>query len=107
MATTPKATGKIRIRLKAFDHKVADLSAKQIVDIATRTGAKVNGPIPLPTRRTLYSVVRAPSQYKNSQEQFESRVHKRIIDVLDPTPQTIDRLMSLNLPAGCDVEIKM
>ena len=106
MATAPKATGKIRIRLKAFDHKVADLSAKQIVDIAARTGAKVSGPIPLPTRRTLYSVVSAPAQY-NSQEQFETRVHKRIIDVLDPTAQTIDRLMSLNLPAGCDVEIKM
>jgi small subunit ribosomal protein S10 len=107
MATATKATGKIRIRLKAFDHKVADQSAKQIVDIAARTGARVNGPIPLPTSRTLYSITKSPHKYKESKDQFEAKVHKRIIDVLEPTPQTIDRLMSLNLPAGCDVEIKM
>jgi small subunit ribosomal protein S10 len=107
MATQATPTGKIRIRLKAFDHRVADQSAKQIVDVASQTGVQVNGPIPLPTRRTLYSVTRSPHKYKESKEQFESKVHKRIIDVLNPTPQTMDKLMSLNVPAGCDIEIKM
>ncbi len=100
-------TGKIRIRLKAFDHKVADQSAKQIADVAARTGAKVMGPIPLPTRRTLYSVTKSPHKYKESKEQFETKVHKRIIDVVDPTPQTMDKLMNLNVPAGCHVDIRM
>lgn len=105
----PAASGKqrIRIRLKAYDHKVIDQSAKQIIDTAIRTGATVAGPIPLPTKRTLYTVVKSPHVYKKGREQFEMRVHKRIIDVLEPTPKTIDSLMNLSLPAGCDAEIKM
>ena len=98
---------RIRIRLKAYDHKVIDQSAKQIVDTALRTGANISGPIPLPTKRTLYTVVKSPHVYKKGREQFEMRVHKRLIDVLDPTPKTIDSLMNLSLPAGCDAEIKM
>lgn len=108
-AEAPAASGKqrIRIRLKAYDHKVIDQSAKQIVDTALRTGATIAGPIPLPTKRTLYTVVKSPHVYKKGREQFEMRVHKRLIDVLDPTPKTIDSLMNLSLPAGCDAEIKM
>ncbi|OGL31137.1 30S ribosomal protein S10 [Candidatus Saccharibacteria bacterium RIFCSPHIGHO2_12_FULL_41_12] len=98
---------RIRIRLKAYDHKVIDQSARQIVDTAIRTGAKVSGPIPLPTKRTTYTVVKSPHVFKKGREQFEMRVHKRLIDVLEPTPKTIDSLMNLNLPAGCDAEIKM
>lgn len=98
---------KIRIRLKAYDHKVIDQSAKQIVDTALRTGATIAGPIPLPTKKTTYTVVKSPHVYKKGREQFEMRVHKRIIDVLEPTPKTIDSLMNLSLPAGCDAEIKM
>ena len=98
---------RIRIRLKAYDHKVIDQSAKQIVDTALRTGATISGPIPLPTRRSTYTVIRAPHVYKNSREQFEMRIHKRLIDITEPTPKTIDALMSLSLPAGCDAEIKM
>ncbi len=98
---------RIRIRLKAYDHKIIDQSAKQIIDTVTRTGSKVAGPIPLPTRKTTYTVVKAPAQYKKGREQFEMRVHKRLIDVLEPTPKTIDSLMNLSLPGGCDAEIKM
>ena len=98
---------RIRIRLKAYDHKVIDQSAKQIVDTAIRTGANLSGPVPLPTRRTSFTVVKSPHVYKKGREQFEMRVHKRLIDVLDPTPKTIDSLMNLSLPAGCDAEIKM
>ncbi len=104
------ATGnkqRIRIRLKAYDHKVIDQSSKQIVDTAIRTGAKISGPIPLPTRTTKYTVVRSPFVYKKSREQFEMRTHKRLIDVFDPSAKTIDSLMNLSLPAGCDAEIKM
>ncbi len=105
----PAATGKqrIRIRLKAYDHKVIDQAAKQIVDTALRTGAVIAGPIPLPTKKTLYTVIKSPHVYKKGREQFEMRVHKRLIDVFDPTPKTIDSLMNLSLPAGCDAEIKM
>lgn len=105
----PEASTKqrIRIRLKAYDHKVIDQSAKQIVDTALRTGATIAGPIPLPTRRTVYTVVKSPHVYKKGREQFEMRIHKRLIDVLEPTPKTIDNLMNLSLPAGCDAEIKM
>lgn len=106
----PKPEGpkqRIRIRLKAYDHKVIDQSAKQIVDTAIRTGANVAGPVPLPTRRTSFTVVKSPHVYKKGREQFEMRVHKRLIDVLEPTPKTIDSLMNLSLPAGCDAEIKM
>src|SRR6476659_9964553 len=104
----PEVNGKqrIRIRLKAYDHKVIDQSAKQIVDTALRTGATLAGPIPLPTRRSTYTVIKSPHVYKKGREQFEMRVHKRLIDVFDPTPKTIDSLMNLSLPAGCDVEIK-
>ncbi len=98
---------RIRIRLKAYDHKVIDQSAKQIIDTALRTGAQISGPIPLPTRRSSYTVVRSPHVYKKSREQFEMRVHKRLIDISEPTPKTIDSLMNLSLPAGCDAEIKM
>jgi small subunit ribosomal protein S10 len=106
---TDEPTGKqrIRIRLKAYDHKVIDQSAKQIVDTALRTGASIAGPIPLPTKKTLYTVVKSPHVYKKGREQFEMRVHKRLIDVFEPTPKTIDSLMNLSLPAGCDAEIKM
>lgn len=98
---------RIRIRLKAYDHKVIDQSAKQIVDTALRTGANIAGPIPLPTRKSTFTVVKSPHVYKKGREQFEMRVHKRLIDITEPTPKTIDSLMNLSLPAGCDAEIKM
>ena len=98
---------KIRIRLKSYDHKIIDQSAKQIVDTAIRTGATIAGPIPLPTRKTKFTVVKSPHVFKKGREQFEMRVRKRLIDVFEPTPKTIDSLMNLSLPAGCDAEIKM
>lgn len=98
---------RIRIRLKAYDHKVIDQAAKQIVDTALRNGAVIAGPIPLPTRRSTYTVVKSPHVFKKGREQFEMRTHKRLIDVQDPSPKTIDALMNLSLPAGCDAEIKM
>ncbi len=108
VAEAPKpGMQRIRIRLKAYDHKVIDQSAKQIVDTALRNGAKIAGPIPLPTRKSTFTVVKSPHVYKKGREQFEMRVHKRLIDVLEPTPKTIDSLMNLSLPAGCDAEIKM
>ncbi|MGC8603035.1 MAG: 30S ribosomal protein S10 [Desulfomonilaceae bacterium] len=97
---------KIRIRLKAYDHKLLDQSAAEIVDTAWRTGAKVAGPIPLPTRIQKYCVLRSPHVDKKSREQFEIRVHKRLIDILEPTQQTLDALMKLDLSPGVDVEIK-
>lgn len=106
-ADKPAGKQRIRIRLKAYDHKVIDQSAKQIIDTALRTGATVAGPIPLPTKRSLYTVVKSPHVFKKGREQFEMRVHKRLIDVFEPTPKTIDSLMNLSLPAGCDAEIKM
>ena len=98
---------KIRIRLKAYDHKLLDQSASDIVDTANKTGAKVVGPIPLPTNINKYTVLRGPHIDKKSREQFEVRTHKRLIDILDPTPQTVDALMKLELAAGVDVEIKL
>ncbi|HHU75431.1 MAG TPA: 30S ribosomal protein S10 [Firmicutes bacterium] len=98
---------KIRIRLKAFDHELLDQSARKIVDTASRTGASVSGPVPLPTEKTVYTVIRAPHKYKDSREQFEMRTHKRLIDIIDPTPATVDALMRLDLPAGVDIEIKL
>jgi small subunit ribosomal protein S10 len=98
---------RIRIRLKAFDHKVIDQAAKQIVDTALRTGATIAGPIPLPTDRSTFTVIKSPHVYKKGREQFEMRVHKRLIDVTEPTPKTIDSLMNLSLPSGVDIEIKM
>ncbi|HEX9700557.1 MAG TPA: 30S ribosomal protein S10 [Acidobacteriota bacterium] len=97
---------KIRIRLKAYDHRVLDQSAHEIVETAERTGARVAGPIPLPTERSIYTVLRSPHVDKKSREQFEIRTHKRLVDILEPTPQTVDALMKLDLPAGVDVEIK-
>jgi small subunit ribosomal protein S10 len=98
---------KIRIRLKAYDHNSLDKSTKEIVQTAARTGAKVSGPVPLPTSRTLYTVLRSPHVDKKSREQFETRIHKRLIDIYNSTPQTVDALMKLELPAGVDVEIKV
>ena len=98
---------KIRIRLKAFDHQVIDQSAEKIVETAKRTGAKVSGPIPLPTRKEIITILRAPHKYKDAREQFEIRIHKRLIDILMPTPKTVDALMRLDLPAGVDIEIKL
>jgi small subunit ribosomal protein S10 len=97
---------KIRIRLRAYDHRILDQSATEIVDTARRTGARVAGPIPLPTLRSVYTVLRSPHVDKKSREQFEIRTHKRLLDILDPTPETVDALMKLDLPAGVDVEIK-
>ena len=98
---------KIRIRLKAYDHKLIDQSAKQIVDTAIRTGATVAGPVPLPTRRSTYTVVKSPHVYKTGGEAFEMRVHKRLIDISNASPKTIDNLQNLSLPAGVDAEIRM
>ncbi len=97
----------IRIRLKAFDHRVLDQSAREIINTARRTGAQVRGPIPLPTRFERYTVLRSPHIDKKSREQFEIRTHKRLLDIVDPTPQTVDALMKLDLAAGVDVEIKL
>lgn len=104
---TPDGKQRIRIRLKAFDHKVIDQSTKQIIETALRTGATIAGPIPLPTKRTVYTVVTSPHVFKKGREQFEMRIHKRIIDIFEPTPKTIDSLMNLSLPAGVEAEIKM
>ena len=101
------AKSRIRIKIKAYDHKLIDQSAKQIVDTAKRSGATITGPIPLPTEKTKYTVLRSTFVHKDSREQFEMRVHKRLIDINDPTARTIDALTNLNLPAGVDVEIKM
>ncbi|MBI2875093.1 MAG: 30S ribosomal protein S10 [Firmicutes bacterium] len=98
---------KIRIRLKAYDHQILDQSAEKIVDTARRTGAHVSGPIPLPTEKNVITVLRAVHKYKDSREQFELRTHKRLIDIVEPTPQTVDALMRLDLPAGVDIEIKL
>jgi len=97
---------KIRIRLKAYDHYALDRSTKEIADTVLRTGARLVGPVPLPTKRTVYTVLRSPHVDKKSREQFETRIHKRLIDIFDSTPQTVDALMKLDLPAGVDVEIK-
>ncbi|MBZ0325726.1 MAG: 30S ribosomal protein S10 [Alphaproteobacteria bacterium] len=97
----------IRIRLKAFDHRVLDQSATEIVSTAKRTGARVRGPIPLPTRIERFTVLRSPHIDKKSREQFEIRTHKRLLDIVDPTPETVDALMKLDLASGVDVEIKL
>ena len=100
-------TQKIRIRLKAYEHAMLDRSTGEIVRTAKRTGAKVSGPIPLPTKRRVYTVLRSPHVDKKSREQFETRIHKRLIDIYDSNPQTVDALMRLDLPAGVDIEIKI
>lgn len=101
------ARQKIRIRLKAFDHQILDNSAEKIVESAKRTGALVSGPIPLPTERNIFTILRSPHVHKDSREQFEMRTHKRLIDILEPTQKTVDALMRLDLPAGVDIEIKL
>ena len=100
------ANQKMRIKLKAFDHPVMDQSAAKIVETAKRTGAQVSGPIPLPTQKEVVTILRAVHKYKDSREQFEMRTHKRLIEIVDPTPETINALMHLDLPSGVDVEIK-
>ncbi|HHV26594.1 MAG: 30S ribosomal protein S10 [Clostridiaceae bacterium] len=98
---------KIRIRLKAYDHELLDVSAQKIVETAKRTGATVSGPVPLPTEKEVVTILRAVHKYKDSREQFEQRTHKRLIDILNPNQKTVDSLMKLNLPAGVDIEIKL
>ena len=98
---------RIRIRLKAYDHRVIDLSAQQIVNTAIRSGASVSGPVPLPTKRSTFTVVKSPHVYKTGGEAFEMKVHKRLIDIIGATPKTIDLLQNLSLPAGVDAEIRM
>ena len=101
------ANQKIRIKLKAYEHTLIDQSAERIVETAKRTGARVSGPIPLPTEKEVVTILRAVHKYKDSREQFETRTHKRLIDILSPTPKTVDALMRLDLPAGVDIEIKL
>ena len=100
-------TNKIRVRLKAYDHKILDLSVQKIIEAATKTGATVVGPIPLPTEKQVYTILRSPFVHKDSREQFEIRTHKRLIDIVKPTKQTIDTLQRLDLPSGVDIEIKL
>ena len=114
MATKKESTAKntvtsekIRIRLKAYDHVVLEQSAEKIVDTAKKTGAKVSGPIPLPTKKEVVTILRSPHKHKDSREQFEMRTHKRVIDILYPTQKTVDSLMKIDLPARVDIEIKL
>ena len=101
------AQNKIRIRLKSYDHTAIETAAKEIVETATRTGATVSGPVPLPTEKNVYCVIRSPFKDKDSREHFEVRTHKRLIDIHSPTPKTVDSLMRLDLPAGVDIEIRL
>ena len=101
------ASQKIRIKLKAYEHNLIDQSAERIVETAKRTGARVSGPIPLPTEKEIVTILRAPHKYKDSREQFENRTHKRLIDILKPSNKTVEALTSLQLPAGVDIEIKL
>ncbi len=98
---------KVRIRLKAFDHKLLDQSSVKIVETAKKNGVQVSGPIPLPTQKSIYTILRSPHVNKDSREQFEMRTHKRLIDILNPNPKTIDALMHLDLPSGVEIEIKL
>jgi small subunit ribosomal protein S10 len=107
VATEEEVKPKIRIKLRSYDHKVIDNSAKQIIETALRYGAQVSGPVPLPTEIHKYTVNRSSFVHKDSREQFEMRIHKRLIDIINPNPKVIDALMSLTLPAGVDIEIKM
>ena len=101
------ANQKIRIKLKAYEHNLIDQSAERIVETAKRTGARVSGPIPLPTEKEIVTILRAPHKYKDSREQFEMSTHKRLIDILNPNPRTVDAMMKLDLPAGVEIEIKL
>ncbi len=109
MATSKQTVGseKIRIRLKAYDHIILDQSAERIVETAKKTGAQVSGPIPLPTKKEVITILRSPHKHKDSREQFEMRTHKRVIDILYPSQKTVDSLMKVDLPAGVDIEIKL
>ena len=101
------ANQKIRIKLKAYEHSIIDQSAARIVETAKRAGSRVSGPIPLPTEKEIISILRSPHKHKDSREQFEQRTHKRLIDILDPNPRTVDALTKLDLPAGVEIEIKL
>ena len=101
------ASQKIRIKLKSYEHKLIDQSAERIVETAKRTGARVSGPIPLPTEREVVTILRAVHKYKDSREQFERRTHKRLIDIVNPNPKTVDAMMKLDLPAGVEIEMKL
>lgn len=101
------AQGRLRVKLKSYDHRLIDEAAAKILDVAIATGAKIIGPIPLPTKRSMYSVLKSPFTDKDAQEHFEMLVHKRLIDIIDPSPRTIDSLSNLDLPAGVSIEIKM
>ena len=101
------ANQKIRIKLKAYEHNLIDQSSERIVETAKRPGAKVSGPIPLPTEKEIVTILRAPHKYKDSREQFEMRTHKRLIDIHNPNPRTVDAMMKLDLPAGVEIEIKL
>ena len=105
-ATEEEAHQRLRIKIRAYDHKIIDQSTKTIIDTAIRTGAKIKGPVPLPTEKSKYTVIRSSFIDKNSREQYEMRTHKRLVDIIDPTPKTVDALTSLSLPAGVDIEIK-
>ena len=107
MANNVVTSEKIRIRVKAYESEILDQSAQKIVETAKKTGAKVSGPIPLPTKKEVVTVIRSPHKHKDSREQFEMRTHKRVIDILYPTQKTVDSLMKLELPAGVDIEIKL
>ena len=101
------ATAKIRIKLKSYEHNLIDQSAQRIVETAKRTGARVSGPIPLPTEKEIVTILRATHKYKDSREQFERRTHKRLIDINNPNPKTVDAMMKLDLPAGVEIEMKL
>ena len=101
------ASQKIRIKLKSYEHNLIDQSAQRIVETAKRTGARVSGPIPLPTEKEIVTILRAVHKYKDSREQFERRTHKRLIDIINPNPQTVDAMMKLDLPAGVEIEMKL
>lgn len=103
----PEEKSRVRMKIRAFDHTIIDQASKTILETAERTGAKVVGPVPLPTEKTKYTVLRSSFVHKNARDQFEMRVHKRLIDILEPTSRTIEALTNLNLPAGVDIEIKM
>jgi small subunit ribosomal protein S10 len=107
MQAKEETQSRIRIKIRAYDHKIIDQSTKTIIETVERSGAKVLGPIPLPTDKKKFTVLRSTFVHKNSRDQYEMRIHKRLLDIINPTPQTIDTLQNLNLPAGVDIEIKM
>lgn len=106
VASEEEPHSRLRIKIRAYDHKIIDQSTRTIIETALRTGATIKGPVPLPTERSKYTVIRSAFAHKNSREQYEMRTHKRLVDIIDPTPKTVDALTNLNLPAGVDIEIK-